>query len=62
MNELKIWNFAEKAEGDDEVFETHGSVPKVFAWNHGEYYRHVLASIEAGRSSLIDGLDGTKSP
>jgi len=61
MNELKVWNFSDSDEMDTNIWETHGQVPKKFAWNHTEFFKDVISSIVESKKGLIDGLEGRKS-
>lgn len=61
-NELKTWNFATPAEGDDAVFETFGRNPDhPYGFGHAAYYDHVVDCIAERRQQLVDGLEGRKS-
>ncbi len=61
MNKLKTWNFGEARPEDETIFETHGEVPKVFAWNHAQYLSDVVDSLHDKRRGLVEGLEGRKS-
>jgi predicted dehydrogenase len=61
MNQLLTWNFADKLPIDDEVFEKYGNNPSDVAFNHGEYLRGVIASIQNSKAGLVDGLEGRRS-
>ena len=61
MNELITWNFADKRPVDDEVFEKYAKNPPDLAFNHGEYLRGVILSIQNSRAGLVDGLEGRRS-
>ena len=61
MNELLTWNFADSQAGDETAFDTHGTNPDDFAYNHGEYLRGVIATIQTRKAALVDGLEGRKS-
>ncbi len=61
MNELKAWNFTEPDPMDAEVREKHATVPAELGWNHGEYFKDVIASLRQNRRGLVDGLEGRKS-
>jgi len=60
MNELKIWNFAEPEPEDEIVFEKYASNPDVFAWNHTQFLKDVVKSLQNDMDGLIDGLEGRK--
>jgi len=61
MNELTTWNFSDEQAGDASVFENAGKNPPAFAFNHGEYLRDVIKSIQTKKAALVDGLEGRKS-
>jgi UDP-N-acetyl-2-amino-2-deoxyglucuronate dehydrogenase len=61
MNELKTWNFSEPDEMDNDIWEQFATVPKEPAWNHTEFFRDVIHSLQNGTRGLIDGLEGRKS-
>ena len=57
MDRLLAWQFAEPRAGDKQIFETHGENPKQPAWNHQEYLRAVVDTINRGNKALVDGLE-----
>lgn len=61
MDRLVTWEFSETYLTDAKIFETHGENPKEFAWNHTEYLRDVVNTIQGGHRALVDGLEGRKS-
>jgi predicted dehydrogenase len=61
MNELVTWKFADKQPIDDVIFEKYGKNPPELAFNHGEYLRGVIGSIQNSKAGLVDGLEGRKS-
>ena len=61
MDKLMTWEFSEKDNEDESVFSNFGENPKVFAWNHTEYYKNVIDSLLNGSKPLVDGLEGRKS-
>lgn len=61
MNELVTWNFEDKQPIDDVVFERYKQNPKDTAYNHGEYLRDVIASVQSKKAALVDGLEGRRS-
>ncbi len=62
VNKLKVWNFVEPRDGDEDVFE-HFSVnpPNVYGFGHKAYYEDVVRSIQTSTAQLVDGLAGRKS-
>lgn len=61
MNELKTWNFSEPDEMDNEVWNQFAKVPNEPAWNHTEFFKDVVNSLNNGKGGQIDGLEGRKS-
>lgn len=61
MNKLKTWQFSEPIADDETIFETHGSNPNIFAWNHAEYLRNVVGAIQSNSMGLVEGLNGRRS-
>ncbi len=61
MNELVTWNFTDHHPMDDEVFERHGRNPNVMGYNHAEYLKGVIESVETGKAALVDGLEARRS-
>ncbi|MGB7220850.1 MAG: Gfo/Idh/MocA family oxidoreductase [Vicinamibacterales bacterium] len=61
MNELVTWNFEDKQPIDDVVFEKYGKNPPTPGYNHGEYLRGVISSVQTKKAALVDGLEGRKS-
>ena len=43
------------------AFEKFGKNPEGWAYNHGEYLKDVINSIEQSKAGLVDGLEGRKS-
>jgi len=61
MNELKTWNFIEADDMDKDIWEKYAKVPSELAWNHTEFFKDVINSLENDKKGLIDGLEGRKS-
>ncbi|MEK7234399.1 MAG: Gfo/Idh/MocA family oxidoreductase [Elusimicrobiota bacterium] len=61
MDKLQTWQFTEPASGDAGILAEHGQNPSSFAYNHREYLRAVVETIQSGRKALVDGLEGRKS-
>ena len=62
VNEMKVWNFCKKIEGDDEVLEKYRENPEsVYGFGHYEYLRHVIECIKHRERALVDGLEGRRS-
>lgn len=62
VNEMKVWNFTEAREGDEEAITTYSvNPPNVYGFGHKEYYDHVIQAIREGGPNLVDGLEGRRS-
>jgi UDP-N-acetyl-2-amino-2-deoxyglucuronate dehydrogenase len=61
MDKLVTWEFSEKLPEDEAIIANYGSNPNDFAWNHTEYYKGVIGTIQSGKKALVDGLEGRKS-
>ncbi len=62
VNEIKIWNFTDKTQEDDEVIKEYSvNPPNVYGFGHKAYYEHVIDCISNRKHQLIDGLEGRKS-
>jgi predicted dehydrogenase len=61
MNELTTWEFEKKQPNDDIIFEKAARNPNDWSYNHGEYLKDVIRSVESNRAGLVDGLEGRKS-
>ena len=62
VNKMLHWNFADKCEGDEEVFEKYSvNPPNVYGFGHQAYYEHVVNCIRNNNKQLVDGLVGRKS-
>lgn len=62
VNQMKIWNFSEAMDGDEEVMEKYSvNPPNVYGFGHQAYYEHVVDSIVNDKKHLVDGLVGRKS-
>ncbi|MDE2184674.1 MAG: Gfo/Idh/MocA family oxidoreductase [Alphaproteobacteria bacterium] len=62
VNELKVWNFADK-QPEDDVMLTKYSVnpPNVYGFGHQSYYNHVVDCIKTNVKQLVDGVEGRRS-
>jgi UDP-N-acetyl-2-amino-2-deoxyglucuronate dehydrogenase len=61
MDKLLTWSFSDPIPEDDSVFESYGQNPSDFAWNHAEYIRGVVSTIQNGGKALVDGLEARRS-
>lgn len=62
VNQMKVWNFADNNEHDEDVLEKFSvNPPNVYGYGHQAYYDHVVDCILNDRKHLVDGLEGRKS-
>jgi predicted dehydrogenase len=62
VNEMRVWQFVEKADGDDDVMKRYSvNPPSVYGFGHQAYYEHVVDCIRNDRRHLVDGLEGRRS-
>ena len=62
VNKMKVWNFTEEQDGDEDVMEKYSvNPPNVYGFGHQAYYEHVVDSILNNKKQLVDGLQGRKS-
>ena len=62
VNEMKIWNFTDHREGDEDVLKKYRSNrPDVYGFGHYEYIKDVIHCIKENKKALVDGLEGRKS-
>lgn len=62
VNQMKIWNFVQPEQGDEEVLEKYSvNPPNVYGFGHQAYYEHVVDGILNNKQHIVDGLVGRKS-
>jgi predicted dehydrogenase len=62
VNQMKVWQFAEPAPGDEDVLGKYSvNPPDVYGFGHKAYYEHVVDCLDHGGPHLVDGLVGRKS-
>jgi UDP-N-acetyl-2-amino-2-deoxyglucuronate dehydrogenase len=62
VNEMRVWNFAQPAPGDEDVMKKYSvNPPNVYGFGHQAYYEHVVDCIRNNRRHLVDGLEGRRS-
>jgi predicted dehydrogenase len=62
MNEMKIWEFADKVEGDDSVLKNFKeNPPNVYGFGHTRYLERVIEVVNGSKKGAVDGLEGLKS-
>lgn len=62
VNQLKVWNFVEPKEGDEDVLKNFSvNPPNVYGFGHQAYYEDVIRAIRTSTAQLVDGLAGRRS-
>jgi len=62
MNEIKVWEFAERRPGDADVMERYRTnPPDVYGFGHHTYLMDVLRCIKENLPPVVDGREGRKS-
>lgn len=61
VNRMVTWNFVEPAPLDEQALRAITDPPDVYGFGHKCFYEDMLACLEAGRRSMLDGLEGRKS-
>ena len=62
VNEMKVWNFVESLDEDEDVIKNYSvNPPDVYGFGHKEYYNHVVDCLSNNKKLLVDGSEGRKS-
>jgi predicted dehydrogenase len=62
VNQMKVWNFVDASDEDDEVLERFSTnPPDVYGFGHKAYYEHVVRALREGGPNLVDGMQGRRS-
>lgn len=61
VNRMTTWNFTESAPEDEEAIRAITDPPNVYGFGHQPFYEDMMACLESGRRSMLDGLEGRKS-
>jgi len=61
VNRMVTWNFAEAAPEDEDAQKAITDPPNVYGFGHQPFYEDMLACLESGKRSMLDGLEGRKS-
>lgn len=61
VNRMVTWNFTEPRPEDEDIQRTITTPPDVYGFGHLPFYRDVLACLESGKRSMLDGFGGRKS-
>ena len=61
VNEMKVWNFKDKKDYDQEAFNSSYIPKNVYGYGHELYIRNVLEAIENNTRGLVEGIEGRRS-
>ncbi len=61
VNRMVTWNFTEPAPEDEDAIRAITDPPNVYGFGHQPFYEDMLACLNSGRRSMLDGLEGRKS-
>jgi len=61
VNRMVTWNFAEPRPEDEAAQKGIADPPNVYGFGHQPFYEDMLACLDSGRRSMLDGLEGRKS-
>ncbi|MFC1510849.1 Gfo/Idh/MocA family protein [Candidatus Margulisiibacteriota bacterium] len=62
MNEIRVWQFADKRPEDQEVMTKYKeNPPNVYGFGHRHCLEHVVDCLINDKQALVDGLEGRKS-
>ncbi|MCE1204296.1 MAG: Gfo/Idh/MocA family oxidoreductase [Holophagaceae bacterium] len=61
VNRMVTWNFQEPASEDEQAQRSIAEPPNVYGFGHKPFYEDMLACLDSGRRSMLDGLEGRKS-
>jgi predicted dehydrogenase len=58
---MKVWNFKDKKDYDQEVFNSSYVPKNVYGYGYELYIRNVLEAIENNTRGLVEGIEGRRS-
>lgn len=61
VNRMVTWNFTEASAEDEDAQRAITDPPNVYGFGHQPFYEDMLACVESGKRSMLDGLEGRKS-
>lgn len=61
VNEMKVWNFKEKQEYDEEVFSSSYIPQNIYGYGHELYLKNVIDAIQNNLKGLVEGIEGRRS-
>ena len=61
VNQMVTWNFSESAPEDKDAILTIANPSNVYGFGHKPFYEDMMSSLNSGKRSMLDGLEGRKS-
>lgn len=61
VNRMVTWNFTESTPEDEDSIRAITDPPNVYGFGHQPFYEDMLACLDSGKRSMLDGLEGRKS-
>jgi UDP-N-acetyl-2-amino-2-deoxyglucuronate dehydrogenase len=61
VNEVQVWDFADRRDYDDEVRKASYETTSVYGFGHPLYYKNVVAVMRGTEKPETDGRAGLKS-
>lgn len=61
VNEILVWDFAEKAQEDDEIVNASYETNSVYGFGHPLYYTNVIETLRGNAEPETDGREGLRS-
>ncbi|MFT5082345.1 MAG: UDP-N-acetyl-2-amino-2-deoxyglucuronate dehydrogenase [Lentisphaeria bacterium] len=62
VNQMKIWDFAQPVEGDENVLaECNETPPNIYGFGHIDYLKSVVKTLSEGHDVSVGGEEGVKS-
>jgi len=61
VNRMVTWNFTESRPEDEVAQLAISEPPNVYGFGHKPFYEDMLACLDSGRRSMLDGFEGRKS-
>jgi len=61
VNEIQVWDFADKCEDDEAIKTTNYTTTSVYGFGHPIYYENVIKTLQGKEEAHTDGREGLKS-
>lgn len=61
VNEIQVWDFADKQEDDEVIKTTNYATTSVYGFGHPIYYENVIRTLQGKEEAHTDGREGLKS-